>query len=402
MSAWQVAVMVGVNQALRHLEIAYSAASRVTDRRISGGGLLPPLQGGRGVALVQSLRAGLSPKSVTFRHALRVAVVTAAGTAIMLWLHLPHGIWIPLTTLLVLQPGVGATLERALQRSGGTVLGASVAAVMVVGVHERVGLDLLILSTLFGGLYFLRKRYTVAVLFITPLIILLLDQVTHSPWADIANRVRDTLAGSGLALMAGYLLWPSWERRQLPAFLLQAVAANRALLEGVLAQLAVPGAEVRAVHLLRRKAEIDTDNAEASFERMRFERPGRGYSVQAAFVVMTHLRRLNRHLTALSAYVEEPIQGVPDLRALGRHFDHALAAAESILRSGVGPAPPALDSAYAPVQAALRAEGVMPPGSGPAIESLLDRIIGDMVSLCGALAERGPPYSIPGGGAGTG
>src|SRR6185312_6240661 len=54
-------------------------------------------------AVLAALRPHLSPRSAVFRHAFRVATVTAADTGIVAAYRLPHGIWLPLTSLVILQ-----------------------------------------------------------------------------------------------------------------------------------------------------------------------------------------------------------------------------------------------------------------------------------------------------------
>jgi len=114
-------------QALRHLENAEEAMILLFGAN-PGLSLLPPLShvGPRGRAIA-AIRAQLSLRSAVFRHALRVAVASAAATAITLWLDLPHGIWLPMTTLVVLQPEFGGTFARALERTAGTAAGAAIA-----------------------------------------------------------------------------------------------------------------------------------------------------------------------------------------------------------------------------------------------------------------------------------
>jgi len=57
---------------------------------------------------------------------LMTAVVAALGTAVITRYELAHGIWLPLTSLVILQPEYGGTITRALQRTFGTIAGAIV------------------------------------------------------------------------------------------------------------------------------------------------------------------------------------------------------------------------------------------------------------------------------------
>ena len=69
------------------------------------------------------LAANLTFSSLTLRHALRVTLVCGLDVALILLLHIDHGYWLLLTSLIVLQPHVSGTLRRGLERIGGTVGG---------------------------------------------------------------------------------------------------------------------------------------------------------------------------------------------------------------------------------------------------------------------------------------
>src|SRR6185312_14341754 len=51
----------------------------------------------RSTAIRATLRASLTPRSVAFRHAVRMAVCLTATLALSRWLDLPHGYWVPMT-----------------------------------------------------------------------------------------------------------------------------------------------------------------------------------------------------------------------------------------------------------------------------------------------------------------
>src|SRR5581483_9214004 len=61
---------------------------------------------------IQTLLDSLTPDSLMFRHALRIAIATSAGVAFYTVLHIAHGFWIPLTALIILKPDFGGTRQR--------------------------------------------------------------------------------------------------------------------------------------------------------------------------------------------------------------------------------------------------------------------------------------------------
>ncbi|MBV9391142.1 MAG: FUSC family protein, partial [Verrucomicrobia bacterium] len=78
------------------------------------------------------VRSGLSFRSSSFQHALRLGMATAFASLLASTVHLTRGYWIPMTVVLVLKPNFGGTLQRSVQRVTGTVLGAIVASILLV------------------------------------------------------------------------------------------------------------------------------------------------------------------------------------------------------------------------------------------------------------------------------
>src|SRR5262249_59831388 len=89
--------------------------------------------------------AQLTPQSVAFRHALRLALALAAGVVVYTVLALPRGFWVTVTIAFILKPSFGGTIDMAGQRVVGTLLGAMAAAVLVAAVRAPLALELLLI-----------------------------------------------------------------------------------------------------------------------------------------------------------------------------------------------------------------------------------------------------------------
>lgn len=259
------------------------------------------------------VRTQITPHSTIFRHSLRVAAASALGVMLMAWLDLPHGIWVPLTALVVLQPNFGGTFSRALARIAGTVLGAGLAGFLAMYLKSPVAIDVALLVLVFGAFFYLRRRYFVGVFFLTPYVILLLSLVTSGPWTNIQDRVGDTLIGAALALLCGYFLWPSWERRSLPEQMAAALRAARAQILALGVAFGSEGAPRELLHGARRESEIALANAAAAFQRMLAEPPHHRRRVGRTMATIAYLQRLNRHLAALAAALEAAGRPCPEL-----------------------------------------------------------------------------------------
>lgn len=146
-----------------------------------------------------------------------MATVTAFDTALLVDFRLPHGIWLPLTSLAILQPDYGGTLTRAVHRTLGTIAGAIIAGALLATLRGSVGYDVALGVLLFATFLLIRRNYGYGITFLTPIIILLIGMSSSNAWIDLAERVAYTVIGALLALVAGYTLWPQWERDQLRA-----------------------------------------------------------------------------------------------------------------------------------------------------------------------------------------
>lgn len=364
-------------QAIRNVENAAEALHilREQRRRLPDiGRLIGALDRG---SFVDQIRSHLSFKSGIFRHALRVAAVTSICTGLIVRYDLGHGIWLPMTALVVLQPDYGGTLKRAFQRSAGTVAGSIIASVLLVTLRGTVGFEVAVAALLFATFLLIRRHYGQAMVFLTPLIILLVGFSGPNPWEDVVARVVFTLLGAVVALVAGYVLWPQWERERLPVRLATALRADQAYLAAVLDALAVKP-EGDTLGPLRRAAEIEVTNVDAAFQRMVSEpSPQRGRAGKL-FMLTVYIHRLCRHTIALEAQtaaVPLPIAVVTPLRAL------LTSALEDVARAltenrAPGPRPP-----FDEPLARLRYEiGHVEPNDGE-IALTLGKIVSDATAL---------------------
>jgi uncharacterized membrane protein YccC len=155
----------------------------------------------------------LTPRSFRFRHALRLALALLAGYAVLHAVHLKHGYWILLTTLLICQPSYGATQRRLLQRVAGTVIGLVIGwATLKLVPFDAGQMPLVVLS---GVVFFAARlrRYTTATAAITLFVVLCFNQV-GSGYDVMWPRLLDTLMGAVIAALAMRFVLPDWQGRR--------------------------------------------------------------------------------------------------------------------------------------------------------------------------------------------
>lgn len=372
-------------QALRNLENADEALRLLRDQRRH----LPTFTGlaiggaGRG-RFVDPIRNHLSFKSAIFRHALRVAALAGMCTAVIVQYNVGvHGIWLPMTALMVLQPDYGGTLNRALQRSAGTVAGSILASILIMTLRGTLAFEAAVAGLLFAAFFLIRRHYGQATAFLTPLIILLVGYSGLNPWEDLVERVAFTLLGAAVALIGGYVLWPQWEHERLPDRLAAALRAGKRYVAAIFEALPEATAPTDRLGPLRRAAEIEVTNVDAAFQRMLTEPMRQRGRVAKLFTLTVYIHRLCRHAIALEAQVGAPSVPAALAAPLRRLIEDALEDIADALTQNRAVAPrPAFDE---PLAAIRETTGGGDAGGG-GVDLLLGQIVSDLTTLNAAAA----------------
>ena len=165
--------------------------------------------------LFLKLRQQLTPQSALFRHAIRIAVVFAAGYAISLLPFAQHGYWILLTSLFVCQITYFATKSRLKLRTIGTLLGVLLGIPILYFVPSIEGQLILTIVCGVSFFYLRQKKYALATLMAT-LMVLLIFNLKGAGYSIILPRLIDTLLGCFIAWLAVNFIWPDWNFRNIP------------------------------------------------------------------------------------------------------------------------------------------------------------------------------------------
>ena len=289
------------------------------------------------------LKDNLSWQSMAFRHALRAAVTAAPALAFTLLHAGPYDHWVTITIVVTMQPYFGNTFARALERAGGTTLGGLIAAVLGLFVTTPLAISVAIFPLAVVAFMVRAVSFGLFVSGLTPMIVLLVElgQPGTSDFVIALERVGLTVAGGTLAVLACWLLWPSWEPNRLPAELRRAIAAHGRYAE---AEMSLILGEVETSHVeqARRNAGLATNNVEAAVARALLE-PGsaRNSRLEAAMVIDAALRRMAGRLAAMQF---DPLQAQALSPAQWRAWKTWLAGAIDGLLAGETTlaAPPAL------------------------------------------------------------
>ena len=245
----------------------------------------------------------LQPNSPLLRHTLRVMLVTAAGIAMYYQFNIPRGYWIVLTVMVVLQPDFGTTRQKSTERLLGTFIGAILGTVLLMHPFHPFFLVLAIAVCNFLFVYFQPRNYQTSVVFVTMMLVAMLEMAEPIDWRIAAYRLLATAIGGLMAVTAAYLLWPSWERMQFPARMARAIRFNRNYLLQIGHELRDKAGFHARVIADHRKAEVENMNTLEAIKRMALEPGTSTTTLQQAQTLAFHNAKLTRELTAFSAFL---------------------------------------------------------------------------------------------------
>ncbi len=192
--------------------------------------------------ILAPLTANLTWQSAVLRHAVRAAIVGTPIVAVSLIWAVPFEHWLTITVVLTMQPYFAATWQRALERIGGTLLGALIGAAIAFAPQGSLAQALLLFPLSVIGFSARQVSYGTFIACLTPMIVILIEVVEpgQSPWAVAGLRVLFTVGGGALAVLASMLLWPTWEADRLGLEMRAAIRAYGRYAELVLAAAGGP------------------------------------------------------------------------------------------------------------------------------------------------------------------
>jgi uncharacterized membrane protein YccC len=272
--------------------------------------------------------------SAMFRHALRSTLATGTTVLLVQLLQLDHGYWATLTCLVIMQPHGAQTWAKALQRVGGTMIGAGLALLVATWVTEPRLIIACVFCFVSLAVALLPLNYGAFAVFLTPGFVLLAE--THAGNPDLVGvRILNTLLGASIALLGSRVLFPVSERDQIRPLMAAALDELSALV-GVVAENPLSIERVRAA---RRRLGMALLNAEASYQRLLTETGIPPEQSEAMLSLLLYAHRMASGLIAI-AFARGTVlhlhlvERAPDLRrAIG---DLRRAIAE---RGDPGPAP---------------------------------------------------------------
>jgi uncharacterized membrane protein YccC len=309
-------------------------------------------------SLLSLLKENCTLESAIFRHALRLGVSLSLGVILYSITNLPMGYWITLTIMLVLKPNLGATFQRFFQRVGGTILGAVVAAAILIAIVSKPVLDIIIVITVFFGDALIGFNYGYSVMFLSIFILLITDTSNSTGWQFAEIRVLNTFIGAGLAFGSHYFIWPNWERDRFPSQLATALRASQTYFNDVMAVYEGTTDYDAKIIAQRRQTGLAIGNAQASFQGLLREPKMHPELVEPGMTLVVYLGRFTSAITVLAAHLEHFRLTVPlpELATFVRQISLVLAQLADAVEQEISPPPlPDLEATLRRIQPHLEA-----------------------------------------------
>lgn len=280
---------------------------------------------------------GVIAGPAAWRHALRMAVCMAIAETATQIFPLERSYWLALTVATVLKPDFGSVFARAVQRGGGTLVGAVVGA-GVLALHPG-GWVVVVFAAAVAFLLPITqvRQYGMFTTTLTPLVIILLEAGHVAGWDLLVARVVDTVVACAIVLVFGYLLWPGSRKPKIGGRLADAIEAvaqyaDRALRPGT----TEPGQPTR--NTLRRRAYRQLSDLRTELQRVLVEPSRAGRLAAAWYPAITGLERVTGSVTKVAVEIRQGYLPPP-----AEDVDQVIAALRDIrdaIRAGRPPADP--------------------------------------------------------------
>jgi uncharacterized membrane protein (TIGR01666 family) len=273
----------------------------------------------------------LSFTSSIFKHSLRVALVCLMGYITAKTIsHGHHSYWILLTIIVILKPGFSLTKQRNYQRLMGTLAGGALGILILYFIKDTTAQLVILMIFMVAAYSFQRLNYIVSVIFMTPYILILFKflGVDHV----VQERIADTFIGGGIAFVASYIIFPTWEFDLIKSTLNDVLRSNIAYLMKVAESLSGRNVNTTEYKLARKDIYVYSANLSAAFERMTSEPKRKQIHIKEVhkFVVLNHI--LTSYIANIaSAMIAKPQQAEPDnLKLVKRSINILYDAAQKV------------------------------------------------------------------------
>lgn len=269
-------------RAIRRAMANVKDASKVSLKRQDSSDFLT-LQEYRLNVLVQNF----SLNSTMFRHALRFTIAILFAYVLGVVLDIQNTYWILLTIVVIMRPSYGLTKTRSKDRIIGTLIGAAFSLGIVLVTQNAIVYSVLAIVSLVLAFSLIQQNYKSAAALITISVVFVYCLINPDALEVIQFRVLDTIIGAVIAVVANYLLFPSWEADNLKQILLKALDKNRTYLLATQALYQNKEKQKLAYNVARKDAFLAIGNLNGAFQRLTQDPKSKQKEFQLIYEIVT-------------------------------------------------------------------------------------------------------------------
>lgn len=249
------------------------------------------------------LTQNLSLKSKMFRHSLRLTIAIVFTFLLGYTLEIQNAYWIMLTVIVIMRPNYGLTKERSKDRVLGTIIGAIIAFCIVLLTQNEIVYAVLAFISLVLSFSLIQQNYKSAAAFVTISIIFLYSFINPNAFEVIQYRILDTVIGAIIAVVANYIILPTWEADNLRQIVLNALKMNKKYLLAAQVLYENPKAQKMDYNLARKDAFLAVSNLNASFQRLTQDPKSKQREFQLIYEIVTINQTMISAIAAIGNFI---------------------------------------------------------------------------------------------------
>jgi uncharacterized membrane protein YccC len=227
----------------------------------------------------------------------------------------------------------------------------------------------------------LRNNYKIGVFFVTIMMVILMQLSQHGSLELIGWRVLSTLIGAVLAVIAGYVFWPVWEKQRFPALMRESLSQTKDYLNKVVNYYKKELPPGQSWFVNRRLAEAANHLVFASVQRM-YEEPKRKQDQVDIYFAMVGVNiRMAREITSIALIVHESASS-GQAEALTKYCHEAENIFGIIIKNISEEEPRIADPDFKAIKECLNTEAFDSNEESQFIKTELEKIIFELETLC--------------------
>lgn len=247
----------------------------------------------------------LTLHSQAFRHALRLSLAMLVGYTVAQFFHWGHGYWILLSISVILKPIFGSTKRLYFQRLGGTLIGAAIGGVILYFISNGLALMIIMIAFMIIGYSFQKRDYLIYTIFLTIFVLIAFHFLYGHDFREILkDRVIDTAIGSLIALIAGFILIPTWSQDTMFDSMVEMIKANQRYFSTVVLTYMGEATRVTDFKVARKEAFVALANLSDNFQRILSEPRSKQKNVPFMHQFVVSNQMFAAHTASLAYYNE--------------------------------------------------------------------------------------------------